>query len=183
MATMCKSGIYKITNTKNNCVYIGQTKDFSRRKTAHFSLLKKNKHTNKFLQNDYNEYGEKNFIFEKIQEEQDREKRLELEQYFINQYSNVCYNNMFYLEQNNTNTESKIEYYKTIIHVQEVKIERLETEINFWKEKIELLEKGYKDIIKTKDESIEQLLKRFKETLEERNRELLGFYKKSLTSM
>ena len=61
-------GIYKITCTVNNKIYIGQSIDLLTRLYAHKSRLKKNKHENTYLQEEWNEYGEKNFIFEIVEE-------------------------------------------------------------------------------------------------------------------
>ena len=46
-------GIYKITNTKNGKVYIGQTNDINRRKEQHFTALLLGKHENKAMQQDF----------------------------------------------------------------------------------------------------------------------------------
>lgn len=62
-----KSGIYKITCLKNNMSYVGQAKDIQKRFVRHIRSLNKNKHYNKHLQNSWNKYGEKNFIFEVIE--------------------------------------------------------------------------------------------------------------------
>lgn len=62
-----KSGIYKITCLKNNMAYVGQAKDIQKRFGIHIRSLNKNKHYNKHLQNSWNKYGEKNFIFEVIE--------------------------------------------------------------------------------------------------------------------
>lgn len=51
-------GIYKILNTKNNKVYIGQTKDYDKRIREHLQYLKNNTHQNKYLQRTYNSIGE-----------------------------------------------------------------------------------------------------------------------------
>ena len=56
---MMNSGIYQIVI--NNKGYIGSTNNFSRRKNEHISLLKRNTHTNKKLQNSYNKYKKFNF--------------------------------------------------------------------------------------------------------------------------
>lgn len=46
--------IYKITNILNNKVYIGQTMQFiEKRITYHFSYLKRNQHSNQYLQKSY----------------------------------------------------------------------------------------------------------------------------------
>jgi group I intron endonuclease len=63
---MIESGIYIIRNIVNNHIYIGSTKDFSKREYSHFNSLKNNKHHSKYLQNAFNKYGEDNFKFEVI---------------------------------------------------------------------------------------------------------------------
>lgn len=60
-----KTGIYCIRNTITNQYYIGSTKrSFHSRKTKHLKNLKNNSHQNVYLQEDWNKYGELNFIFE-----------------------------------------------------------------------------------------------------------------------
>lgn len=60
-----KFGIYKITNLKNNKIYIGSTgRSFSERFTEHSRDLKNNKHKNYYLQSSYNKWGESIFKFE-----------------------------------------------------------------------------------------------------------------------
>lgn len=60
--------IYKITNTINGKIYIGQTNDFYRRRKEHRSLLRTNKHVNRHLQFAWNYYGENSFSFEILEE-------------------------------------------------------------------------------------------------------------------
>ena len=85
--------IYKIENTVNGKVYIGQTKDPERRKKEHFGGLKRNKHENPYLQSAWNKYGEDNFNFEVIDS---GENYNQLEKYYIEKYksnnSNYGYN-------------------------------------------------------------------------------------------
>lgn len=59
-------GIYKIENTVNGKVYIGQSVDIKKRWKAHRSELCNNTHDNIYLQADWNEYGEGAFTFEVI---------------------------------------------------------------------------------------------------------------------
>ena len=63
-----KCGIYKITNIKNDKVYIGQSVNLDKRIYSHKYHLKTNTHYNKALQNSFNKYGAKSFVFEIIEE-------------------------------------------------------------------------------------------------------------------
>ena len=58
-----KSGTYEITNAVNGRRYVGSSIDLVRRENDHFSSLKKNKHRNSFLQNDFNKCGSTAFKF------------------------------------------------------------------------------------------------------------------------
>ena len=62
-----KSGVYKIYNKLNDRIYIGSAKEFKERFKGHFSSLKNNKHSNKFLQNDFNKCGAEAFVFEVLE--------------------------------------------------------------------------------------------------------------------
>jgi hypothetical protein len=77
-----KQGIYKILNLINGKFYIGSTNYLPSRKSQHFSLLKKNKHTNTHLQRSFNKHGIENFKFEII-EQCDICNIIEKEQYWI----------------------------------------------------------------------------------------------------
>lgn len=61
--------IYKITNVKNNKVYIGQTikRLASIRFSNHVYKLTRNKHANEHLQRAWNKYGRDSFTFEVIE--------------------------------------------------------------------------------------------------------------------
>lgn len=48
------TGIYKITNTENGKIYIGQSVNISHRQSCHFYDLRNNRHKNCHLQSDYN---------------------------------------------------------------------------------------------------------------------------------
>lgn len=61
-----KSGIYRIKNIISNKEYIGQSINLSARKTQHFYKLRNGSHKNKDFQKDWDEYGEKSFLFEVI---------------------------------------------------------------------------------------------------------------------
>ena len=61
-------GIYKITNSNNGKVYIGESLDIERRWDEHKLDLENGTHHSFKLQNDYNEYGKNNFMFEVLEE-------------------------------------------------------------------------------------------------------------------
>lgn len=73
-------GIYSITNTVNNKIYIGQSMKIENRIKNHFDSLKTGKHKNERLQADFNEYGATTFKTEIIKEcdslELDREESI-----------------------------------------------------------------------------------------------------------
>jgi hypothetical protein len=79
-------GIYKITNLKNNKVYIGQSEKLNNREWCHFYWLDRGEHHNEHLQKSYNKYGKENFTFEVIEETDDLNVR---ELYWINEYGGV----------------------------------------------------------------------------------------------
>ena len=76
-----KSKLYVITCKKNNKHYIGQSSNVNVRLNAHKNKLKRNIHENKNLQFDFNKYGEKYFLFQKLifGNGLDKQKWLELE--------------------------------------------------------------------------------------------------------
>jgi len=66
MEITLNSGIYQITNTINNKIYVGSAINFINRERIHFSKLKHNKHENQHLQHSYNKYGKDNFEFTEL---------------------------------------------------------------------------------------------------------------------
>ena len=60
---MMESGIYCITSTINNKLYIGSAINLTKRKREHFNYLKNNTHHSRYLQRSYNKHGENNFEF------------------------------------------------------------------------------------------------------------------------
>lgn len=61
---MSIGGIYKIINKQNNNFYIGSSSDIKQRWRWHKYALRGNRHSNTYLQNAWNKYGEENFEFE-----------------------------------------------------------------------------------------------------------------------
>lgn len=61
------SGIYKIENSGNGKVYIGQSKNLSNRQYTHFRALEKGIHHNKHLQRSFDRFGADAFTFTVIE--------------------------------------------------------------------------------------------------------------------
>lgn len=77
------SGIYAIVNAINGRIYIGSASDLGHRWSSHISLLKLDKHPNRYLQSSYKKYGEASFDFKIVEVIDKKEKLLEREQYWI----------------------------------------------------------------------------------------------------
>lgn len=76
--------VYKIENKENGKKYIGSSENIRKRFIAHLSALRNNKHPNKELQKDWNEYGEESFKFEVLEKYNTYAVNIqEIEQYYI----------------------------------------------------------------------------------------------------
>lgn len=89
--------VYQIRNTVNNKVYIGSTVNVNRRRKIHFYHLRKGIHSNKNLQKDWVEYGDKCFAFEILEDfgkvKVTREKLIACEQKYLDEVFGInCYN-------------------------------------------------------------------------------------------
>ena len=80
-------GIYRIYCKSINCYYIGQTYSFLYRANQHLEKLRNQTHECKQLQNDFDLYTEKDFIFEILYYENDETKRLHLEAIELKKHS------------------------------------------------------------------------------------------------
>lgn len=82
------SGIYVIECIKNNKIYIGSAKNFSKRFSWHKTALIKNKHYNTKLQNAFNKYGVENFTFKIVRVSPIKERNflIKEEQKYIDKY-------------------------------------------------------------------------------------------------
>ena len=65
------SGIYQITNIENGKKYIGYSVNIRKRKINHLDKLRKGIHANRFLQEDFNFFGETSFDFKILVESND----------------------------------------------------------------------------------------------------------------
>lgn len=87
-----KTGIYKISNSINDKIYIGSSKNLKERKLTHFYMLRDNIHCNKILQHFVNKYGLDTLNFEVI-EECNIENLISREQHYLdilNPQFNIC---------------------------------------------------------------------------------------------
>lgn len=89
-----KSGVYMIKNMINNKLYIGSSKNISKRWIGHINMLNNKKHKNNYLCNAWYKYGENNFEFSVI-EYVKLDNLIAREQYYIDYY-NVCDRNNGY---------------------------------------------------------------------------------------
>jgi group I intron endonuclease len=111
------SGIYKITNTTNNKVYIGSSVNISNREYKHFWMLNKGIHDNEYLQKSYNKYGKDVFVFEVVEYCEPNEL-IETENKFITLYESNNLKNGYNLasvnefRRNTFNDEVKIKLSK-----------------------------------------------------------------------
>jgi len=97
-----KSGIYKILNTHTNRIYVGQAREFKERWKGHSKSLTNNKHSNKFLQADFNRSRETlghddflEFHVLEVMEGSTKEQRNQREEFYIHaiwDQQNSCYN-------------------------------------------------------------------------------------------
>jgi len=60
-------GVYYITNTINNKIYIGSSNNIEKRHSTHFSNLRYGKHSNKYLQAAVTKYGIDNFMLKAVE--------------------------------------------------------------------------------------------------------------------
>lgn len=83
--------IYSIKNEINGHEYIGQTKNFAKRKSKHLTALRNGYHCNAHLQKAWDKYGEENFSFSIIEQVEDYSKIGEREKFWIDKlgYYNI----------------------------------------------------------------------------------------------
>ncbi len=106
-----ESGIYKLTNTKSNKIYIGSSKDLYYRLKRHLSDLKKCRHANNYLQNAYNLDSE-HFVAE-VLELCNENQLLDKEQFYIDTLKPE-YNITLIVERNAPSIESRKKISETL---------------------------------------------------------------------
>lgn len=109
------SGIYKITNTKNGKIYIGQARNTLLRWANHVEDLYLERHANGSMLEDFQKYGISAFTVEIIENcEADKNLLLSRERYWIAQYYQqgyVLYNkniDTFWYVKNNGKNYSEV---------------------------------------------------------------------------
>ena len=88
-------GIYQIVNLDNHKVYIGSSKNIEQRFITHRKHLEEFKHSNNYLQQEYDKFGADRFRFEVIEYVENEEDLLQREQYWIDELD-VCNENKGY---------------------------------------------------------------------------------------
>lgn len=79
-------GIYQIKNNINNKIYIGSSKDITKRWNNHINNLNNTTHHSYKLQNDWIKYSINDFSFSILENIYDEKQILEREQFYIDQY-------------------------------------------------------------------------------------------------
>lgn len=93
-----KSGIYKITNTANGKVYVGQTENLGTRYGRHLYRIGRNEHHNDHLQNSFKKYGEDVFVYEVLEEIKDLSLLDLREKYWIDYHGGINSDNTYNLK-------------------------------------------------------------------------------------
>lgn len=83
------AGIYAIVNLVNGHVYIGQSREMTKRKSQHFKDLKSGSHANAYLQNAFNHYGSSSFRFLVLEVVDKFDDLNDREQYWIERTDSV----------------------------------------------------------------------------------------------
>lgn len=83
---MITSGIYSVTNTENDKVYVGSTIDFEGRWYNHRWELRRGTHGNPHLQNAWNKYGETAFEFGVLEYLDNLKELIKAEQFWMDIY-------------------------------------------------------------------------------------------------
>lgn len=78
-------GIYEIRNKISGKQYIGSSVDVERRRIEHIAALQQGEHFNPHLQHSWNKWGEQNFVFDVIEEVNDRDELLAREQVYLDE--------------------------------------------------------------------------------------------------
>lgn len=92
-----KSGVYIITNTKNNKSYIGCASNIRTRINGHFSDLNKNIHPNVYFQRSWNKYSKECFIVN-ILELCDKSEKYKVEHFWVSKLETTSRNKGYNLK-------------------------------------------------------------------------------------
>lgn len=99
--------IYRITNIESGKSYIGSTKNFLSRKRNHLILLRKGKHSNHSLQEDFEKIGREKFLFEILEFVKNRDDLFSRESFWMSKFP-ILYNIKHAPQTNNRTLRSKL---------------------------------------------------------------------------
>ena len=105
------SGIYEIKNIKTNRIYIGHSKNITYRWYIHIMNLLNNTHSNRKLQEEFNQYGINYFTFRTLEQINDLSMLKNKEQEYLDDlYLETNYNLIHSMEQRKTNLPVFIDF-------------------------------------------------------------------------
>ena len=107
--------VYAIKCLVNNKIYIGQTGNYKNRKKQHLYQLQTNKHTNPYLQEDFNTYGINNFRFYILENDVSDSLRYSRETFYMNVYGGTN-SEMLYNVRGNFNDDNAAYIQRKICH-------------------------------------------------------------------
>lgn len=99
------SGVYSIIHISSGRRYVGSSVYLNRRRSNHFSSLRKGKHQNDYLQKTFTKYGESDFSWEILEYITDRNDLIKTEQKWIDFYQAANHKFGFNLSPNAGNTK------------------------------------------------------------------------------
>lgn len=99
--------IYGLICLKNNKIYIGQTECLNKRIKNHFYQLKSNKHTNPYLQQDFNKYGINEFKVVILENDVNSDLKLEKETFWMNCFGGTNNDTIYNVKGNGPLSDNK----------------------------------------------------------------------------
>jgi group I intron endonuclease len=126
-----QAGVYSITNTINNKIYVGSTIDLNSRYRTHFYMLSIQRHGNTHLQRAYDLYGFEAFKFEILELVSEDSDLLNREQFYLDFYRKEIKYNILATAGSNLGVEFSEEHKTKLSESNRVKYHGLPTGVTY----------------------------------------------------